>query len=136
MFKNDSVHGGALSTVKNDPRITKIGKILRKYSLDELPQFVNVLFGKMSVVGPRPHRTYLNQLLQASEESYMVRHYYKPGISGWAQINGWRGPLETSEQKRQRTLHDLWYLQKWSFSLDLKIIFLTIFGSKTHKNTF
>lgn len=132
----DDPKNGIKSTTLNDPRITKIGKFLRKYSLDELPQFINVLLGDMSVVGPRPHRVYLNQMMQASEDKYMVRHYYKPGITGWAQVNGWRGPLETSEQKKQRTNHDLWYLENWSFWLDIKIIFLTIFSSKTHKASF
>ncbi|MEX2512308.1 MAG: undecaprenyl-phosphate glucose phosphotransferase [Cyclobacteriaceae bacterium] len=127
---------GIKSTTVNDPRITPVGKFLRKYSLDELPQFINVLVGNMSVVGPRPHRIHLNQMMQASEEKYMIRHYYKPGITGWAQVNGWRGPLETPEQKKQRTNHDLWYLENWSFWLDLKIIFLTVFGSKTHKSSF
>jgi Undecaprenyl-phosphate glucose phosphotransferase len=132
----DDPKNGIKSTTVNDPRITDIGKFLRKYSLDELPQFINVLIGDMSVVGPRPHRTQLNQIMQATEEKYMVRHYYKPGISGWAQVNGWRGPLETAEQKKQRTSHDLWYLENWSFWLDLKIIYLTVFGSKTHKSSF
>jgi putative colanic acid biosynthesis UDP-glucose lipid carrier transferase len=132
----DNPKNGIKSTTVNDPRITKIGKFLRKYSLDELPQFINVLIGDMSVVGPRPHRIHLNQMMQESEEKYMVRHYYKPGITGWAQVNGWRGPLETSEQKKQRTNHDLWYLENWSFWLDVKIIFLTLFSSKTHKSSF
>ncbi len=132
----DDPKGGVRSTTQDDPRITFVGKFLRKYSLDELPQFINVLIGDMSVIGPRPHRTYLNQMMQESQDKYMVRHYYKPGISGWAQVNGWRGPLETAEQKCQRTSHDLWYLEKWSLWLDIKIIFLTLFGSKTHKSTF
>jgi Undecaprenyl-phosphate glucose phosphotransferase len=132
----DDPKSGVRSTTQGDPRITFIGKFLRKYSLDELPQFINVLIGDMSVIGPRPHRTYLNQVMQESEDKYMVRHYYKPGISGWAQVNGWRGPLETAEQKRERTIHDLWYLENWSIWLDLKIIFLTVFGSKTHKSSF
>ncbi|MDO9554497.1 exopolysaccharide biosynthesis polyprenyl glycosylphosphotransferase [Rhodonellum sp.] len=136
MFQNDNSQGGTMSTVKDDPRITRVGKFLRKYSLDELPQFMNVLTGEMSVIGPRPHRTYLNQLMQASEENYMVRHYYRPGITGWAQVNGWRGPLETCEQKKQRTQHDLWYLNNWSFWLDLRIIYKTIFSAKTHKSAF
>lgn len=134
MNENDA--GGKKSTQQNDPRITKLGRILRKYSLDELPQFLNVFLGEMSVVGPRPHRSFLNQQLQESENNYMIRHYYKPGITGWAQVNGWRGPTDTSEQKRQRTLHDLWYLENWSMKLDLKIIYLTIFGNKTHKSAF
>ncbi len=132
----DSAVGGTQSTVQNDPRITKIGKFLRKYSIDEMPQFINVLTGEMSVVGPRPHRTFLNQVMQETEDKYMVRHYYKPGITGWAQVNGWRGPLETDKQKRKRTQYDLWYLRNWSFLLDLKIIWLTIFGKKTHDTAF
>ncbi|MCL6260438.1 exopolysaccharide biosynthesis polyprenyl glycosylphosphotransferase [Aquiflexum sp. TKW24L] len=136
MSNNDSILGGIQSTVKDDPRITKVGKFLRKYSLDELPQFINVLTGEMSVVGPRPHRVFLNQLMQETEDKYMVRHYYKPGITGWAQVNGWRGPLDTEEQKKQRTSHDLEYLKKWSLWFDVKIIWLTIFGKKTHEEAF
>ncbi|WP_187262779.1 exopolysaccharide biosynthesis polyprenyl glycosylphosphotransferase [Pontibacter beigongshangensis] len=136
MRENEDAARGILSTTLNDPRITKIGKFMRKYSLDELPQFINVFLGNMSVVGPRPHRCFLNQQLQESEDKYMIRHYYKPGITGWAQVNGWRGPLETKEQKSQRTSHDIWYMEHWSLALDLKIIFLTIFSRKVHKNAF
>lgn len=136
MRENDNALGGCLSTQKDDPRITKLGAVMRKYSLDELPQFLNVLLGDMSVVGPRPHRSYLNQQLQESEDKYMIRHYFKPGITGWAQVNGWRGPTETKEQKSQRTLHDLWYVENWSLHLDLKIIFMTIFSRKVHKSAF
>ncbi|MCJ8164114.1 exopolysaccharide biosynthesis polyprenyl glycosylphosphotransferase [Pontibacter sp. E15-1] len=136
MYKNDGAKDGILSTQMNDPRVTRIGSLLRKYSLDELPQFINVLLGNMSVVGPRPHRSYLNQQMQASEDKYMIRHYFKPGITGWAQVNGWRGPTETKEQKSQRTKHDIWYMENWSLGLDVKIIWLTIFGSKTHRSAF
>lgn len=136
MRVNDDANGGTQSTRKNDPRITKIGFYLRKYSLDELPQFFNVLLGDMSVVGPRPHRGYLNQQLQASVDKYMIRHYFKPGITGWAQVNGWRGPTETDEQRTQRTLHDIWYMENWSFLLDVKIIWRTVFDSKVHKSAF
>jgi putative colanic acid biosynthesis UDP-glucose lipid carrier transferase len=136
MQVNDAATGGTLSTQKDDPRITRLGRILRKYSLDELPQFVNVLLGDMSVVGPRPHRSFLNQQFQESIDKYMVRHYFKPGITGWAQVNGWRGPTDTNEQKAQRTRHDLWYVENWSFWLDLKIILLTIFSRKAHKSAF
>lgn len=136
MYNCDNPNAGKQSTQKDDPRITRIGKFLRKYSLDELPQFINVLTGEMSVVGPRPHRVFLNQIMQESEDKYMVRHYYKPGITGWAQVNGWRGPLETPEQKKQRTSHDHWYLRNWSLWLDIKIIWLTVFGKKTHKEAF
>lgn len=136
MKENDEALGGKLSTSKNDPRITRLGKILRKYSLDELPQFMNVLQGYMSVVGPRPHRRYLNQELQGCVIRYMIRHYVKPGITGWAQVNGWRGPTDTEEQKRQRTLHDLWYIKNWSFWLDIKIIGLTVLCKKARQAAF
>ena len=124
------------STVKHDPRITKSGKVLRKWNLDELPQFWNVLKGDMSVVGPRPHRLFLDKMLQSDIDNYMTRHYIRPGITGWAQVNGWRGPTETKEQREERTKHDLWYIHTWTFGLDIKIIFLTIFGKKTHVNAF
>jgi Undecaprenyl-phosphate glucose phosphotransferase len=136
MRVNDEATGGRLSTQKDDPRITRLGKILRKYSLDELPQFMNVLLGDMSVVGPRPHRSFLNQQFQESIDKYMVRHYFKPGITGWAQVNGWRGPTDTAEQKAQRTRHDLWYVENWSLWLDIKIIYLTIFSRKAHSSAF
>jgi putative colanic acid biosynthesis UDP-glucose lipid carrier transferase len=132
----DDPVGGKKSTVKNDPRITKIGKYLRKYDLDELPQFINVLKGDMSVIGPRPHRIFLQQDFRKVVNEYMVRHYVKPGISGWAQVNGWRGPTTTDEQKRQRIKHDIWYIENWSFWLDIKIVFLTVFSRKTRKNAF
>jgi Undecaprenyl-phosphate glucose phosphotransferase len=136
MRLNDAAAGGTLSTQQNDPRITRLGRILRKYSLDELPQFLNVLKGDMSVVGPRPHRSFLNQQFQESVDKYMVRHYFKPGITGWAQVNGWRGPTDTKEQKDQRTQHDLWYVENWSLWLDIKIICLTILSRKAHSSAF
>jgi putative colanic acid biosynthesis UDP-glucose lipid carrier transferase len=136
MKENDNSADGICSTKLNDPRITRLGRFLRKYSIDELPQFVNVLLGNMSVVGPRPHRRFLNRQLQENVYHYMLRQYVKPGITGWAQVNGWRGPTDTEEQKRQRTLHDLWYIENWSFWLDIKIIFLTIFSPKVHKAAF
>jgi len=124
------------STREKDPRVTSLGRYLRKSNLDELPQFINVLKGDMSVVGPRPHRVSLDKKLQDEVAKYMIRHYIKPGITGWAQVNGWRGPTVTEEQKTQRTRHDLWYLKNWSIALDLKIIFLTLFGSKSWENAF
>lgn len=133
MFKNDSAYGGTQSTQRNDPRISRVGNFIRRTSLDELPQFINVFLGDMSVVGPRPHRSFLDQQLQAQVHGYMLRHYLKPGITGWAQVNGWRGPTETEEQRTMRTYHDLHYLEHWSFTLDIKIIWLTLFGSKTHQ---
>lgn len=132
----DNPRNGKRSTVKNDPRITRIGKFLRKYDLDELPQFINVFKGDMSVVGPRPHRHNLQDDFRKVVNDYMVRHYVKPGITGWAQVNGWRGPTQTVEQKKQRIKHDLWYIENWSFWLDIKIVFKTVFSKKTRMNAF
>ena len=125
-----------LSTVQGDKRITSLGKFLRKYSLDELPQLLNVLTNDMSIVGPRPHRLNLNKTLQRKMGAYMMRHTIKPGITGWAQVNGWRGPTETKLQYWGRTLHDLWYIEHWNFWLDLYIILLTLIGKKTRNNAF
>ena len=133
MKYNDNEFHGTRSTVINDPRITRVGRFLRKTDLDELPQFFNVLKGDMSVIGPRPHRANLQNDFRKSVNDYMVRSYVKPGITGWAQVNGWRGPTETTEQKNERIKHDLWYIENWSFMLDLKIIFLTLFGSHRKK---
>jgi len=111
---------------KNDSRITRIGKFLRKTSLDEMPQFLNVFVGDMSITGPRPHPIKLNEMYRDSIESYMARHYVKPGISGWAQVHGLRGETETPELMRKRIEHDIWYVENWSSMLDIRIIFMTI----------
>ena len=124
------------SAQKNDGRITRTGKILRRYSLDELPQLLNVLQGSMSVVGPRPHRVNLDQKFGTLVPAYPVRRFIKPGITGWAQVNGWRGLTEKDIDFKGRALHDLWYLEHWSFGLDLAIIWLTVFGRRTHQNVF
>ena len=133
MTYNDDPLNGTKSTVLNDPRITRIGRFLRKNDLDELPQFFNVLKGDMSVIGPRPHRVNLQKDFRKSVNDYMVRSYIKPGITGWAQVNGWRGPTVTDKQKNERIRHDLWYIENWSFWLDVKIIFLTLFGGHRKK---
>lgn len=111
---------------KNDPRITKIGHFLRKSNFDELPQFYNVLKGDMSVVGPRPHMLKHTELYSTIIDKYMVRHLVKPGITGWAQVNGYRGETKTMEQMEGRVKLDVWYLENWSFLLDLKIVFVTV----------
>jgi putative colanic acid biosynthesis UDP-glucose lipid carrier transferase len=111
---------------KDDPRVTKVGRFLRATNLDELPQFWNVLKGEMSIVGPRPHPTPLNIESKSSIPLYMQRHLVKPGITGWAQINGHRGETLTPAQMQKRVEYDMWYIENWSFALDLRIIGLTI----------
>jgi putative colanic acid biosynthesis UDP-glucose lipid carrier transferase len=106
----------------DDPRITSIGKILRRYSLDELPQFINVLQGHMSVVGPRPHAVAHNEEYRALIKGYMLRHKVRPGITGLAQVNGLRGETKTLEDMRRRIQYDLDYLRHWSLGLDAKIL--------------
>jgi putative colanic acid biosynthesis UDP-glucose lipid carrier transferase len=111
---------------KNDSRITRLGALLRKTSMDELPQFINVLQGRMSVVGPRPHAVAHNELYRRQIKSYMVRHKVKPGITGWAQVNGFRGETDSLEKMEGRIRCDLDYLRNWSLRLDLYIILKTI----------
>ncbi len=111
---------------KNDPRVTKIGKLLRKTSLDEMPQFLNVLLGDMSVVGPRPHLWSQNKAYGSRIKKYMIRHYVKPGITGLAQVRGYRGEIETDEDMINRIKYDVYYIENWSIMLDLKIILQTV----------
>ena len=117
-----------LQATKNDFRVTKLGRVLRKFSLDELPQFFNVLIGDMSVVGPRPHMIKENEKYKASIDKFMVRHYVRPGITGLAQIKGFRGEIETDEDIINRIKQDIFYIENWSFILDIKIILVTIFN--------
>ncbi len=114
-----------LQASKNDARVTWIGSILRKTSLDEFPQFVNVLLGDMSVVGPRPHMLKHTAEFSQMTEHYMVRHLLKPGITGWAQVNSFRGEINHPDQLKDRISSDLWYLQNWSLMLDIKIVAMT-----------
>lgn len=111
---------------KNDPRVTKIGRVLRKTSLDEMPQFINVLLGDMSVVGPRPHLWSQNKAYSNRINKYMVRHYVKPGITGLAQVRGFRGEIETDEDMINRIKYDVFYIENWSLLLDVKIIIQTV----------
>ena len=117
-----------LQATKNDFRVTKLGKVLRKFSLDELPQFFNVLNGDMSVVGPRPHMIKENEKYKTSIDKFMVRHYVRPGITGLAQTKGFRGEIETDEDIINRIKQDIFYIENWSFILDIKIILVTIFN--------
>ena len=119
---------------KNDSRITKLGAFLRRTSLDELPQFYNVLQGRMSIVGPRPHAVAHNEHYKSLIDDYMKRHKVKPGITGWAQINGWRGETETVDKMEKRVEYDLFYIENWSLWFDLKIIFLTVFVGLSGEN--
>jgi putative colanic acid biosynthesis UDP-glucose lipid carrier transferase len=121
---------------RNDPRITPLGAFLRKTSLDELPQLFNVLRGEMSLVGPRPHAMAHNELYRTRIDGYFARHRVKPGITGWAQINGWRGETDTDEKMRQRVLHDMYYIQNWSPWLDIRIMFLTLVNGFVHRNAY
>jgi putative colanic acid biosynthesis UDP-glucose lipid carrier transferase len=121
---------------KDDPRLTPIGAFLRGTSMDELPQFFNVLQGSMSIVGPRPHAIAHNEEYRKIIYGYMLRHKVKPGITGWAQINGWRGETDTLDKMKNRVDHDMWYIRNWSIWLDIKIIFLTILRGFTGKNVY
>ncbi|MBS7787527.1 undecaprenyl-phosphate glucose phosphotransferase [Flavobacterium sp. CYK-55] len=114
---------------KNDPRITKIGKFIRKTSIDELPQFFNVLLGDMSVVGPRPHMVSHTEMYARKVDKFMVRHFIKPGITGLAQTNGYRGEVETDKDIINRVKYDIFYIENWSLLLDLKIIFMTVYNA-------
>lgn len=126
-----------LQATENDPRKTKVGDFLRRTSLDELPQFYNVLLGNMSVVGPRPHMVSHTEEYSALIEKYMIRHAVKPGITGWAQVNGYRGGTKYLWQMEKRVEHDVWYIRNWNIFLDIKIIFLTVFnGFREDKNAY
>ena len=119
-------------TVEGDPRVTGIGKIIRKTSIDELPQFFNVLRGDMSLVGPRPERTQFVEMFKEQIPRYMIKHQVRPGMTGWAQVNGFRG--DTSIPGRINC--DLWYIENWSFGLDIKILFLTVWKGFVNKNAY
>ena len=126
MYLNDKAH--LKSATKNDSRVTLIGKILRKTNIDELPQFFNVLMGDMAVVGPRPHMVSQNGLYSKIVSQYLLRQLVKPGVTGWAQVSGYRGETKTTADMQNRIKHDVWYMEHWSFWLDLKIIFLTVWN--------
>lgn len=119
-------------TTRNDPRVTRIGRFIRKTSIDEFPQFFNVLRGDMSLVGPRPERTQFVEMFKEEIPRYMVKHQVRPGLTGWAQVNGLRG--DTSIHERIR--YDLWYIENWSMGLDIRILFMTVFKGFINKNAY
>lgn len=136
MYEHTDEPGVVTQASMNDARVTSLGRFLRKTSLDELPQFYNVLQGKMSIVGPRPHAVEHNEYYKDSIKAYMQRHKVKPGITGWAQVNGWRGKTEIIIKMEKRVEYDLYYIENWSLFLDLKIIFLTIVHGFVNKNAY
>jgi Undecaprenyl-phosphate glucose phosphotransferase len=136
---DDGGSGGAegfRQATRGDPRVTPLGRLLRRTSLDELPQFLNVLRGDMSVVGPRPHAVAHHERFAPLIDSYIARHRVKPGITGWAQVNGLRGETDTVENMERRLEHDLYYIENWSLSLDLRIILRTLLVGFTHPNAY
>jgi len=124
---NEDAH--SKQATKKDSRVTLVGRVLRKTSLDEFPQFFNVLKGDMSLVGPRPHMLKHTEDYAQIVNQFMIRQFLKPGITGWAQVNGYRGEITTKEQLEKRLDHDIWYLENWHFFLDIKIVFKTILNA-------
>ena len=125
-----------VQATKDDVRVTRLGRFLRRTSLDEFPQFFQVLTGELSLVGPRPHAVAHNEKYRAIIHGYMLRHIVKPGITGWAQVNGWRGETAELVKMEERVRHDMEYIRNWNLLLDLKIIFLTVFGRKKNNNAY
>ncbi len=124
---------------KNDPRVTRVGRFIRRTSIDELPQLINVLRGELSLVGPRPHAVEAptaNRLWEEVVDGYFARHRVKPGLTGWAQINGWRGELDTPEKLQNRVEHDLYYIENWSLLFDLYILARTPFALMKTENAY
>jgi len=125
-----------VQATKNDKRVTPLGAILRRNSLDELPQFLQVIAGQMSIVGPRPHAVAHNETYRSLIPGYMLRHKVKPGITGWAQVNGWRGETPDVNWMKKRVEYDLEYISRWTVLWDLKIVLLTVFGRKKSQNAY
>jgi putative colanic acid biosynthesis UDP-glucose lipid carrier transferase len=136
MVAHQEKKGHVSQATKQDRRITKIGRVLRRTSLDELPQLLNVLQGNMSIVGPRPHAVEHNEYYKNLVASYMQRFRMKPGITGWAQVNGYRGETDTLEKMQRRVEYDLYYIENWTLSFDMQIIWLTLWRGFFHKNAY
>lgn len=135
MKLHDAPDGIKLAT-RGDPRVTAVGAFLRRTSLDELPQFFNVLQGHMSIVGPRPHPIEINEAYMDSVDRYVLRHKVKPGITGWAQVNGLRGALDTADKMERRVQYDLYYIEHWSVWFDLRIVLMTFFKGFMNENAY
>ncbi len=135
-MKVHAEHGTVTQATQNDPRITRFGAFLRRTSLDELPQFINVLRGHMSIIGPRPHAIEHNERYKHLVPGYMLRHKVKPGITGWAQVNGLRGETNTLDKIERRVEYDLYYINNWSFMLDLKIFVGTVIKGFVNRNAY
>lgn len=139
-FRTMRVHapnpGVIRQATRDDPRVTRVGAFLRRTSLDELPQFVNVLRGEMSVVGPRPHAIEHDDQYRSIVDGYIHRYRIKPGITGWAQVNGFRGETDRIEKMQGRVEHDLYYLRNWSFGMDMQIVFRTVMKGLVHTNAY
>ncbi|MHB8919662.1 MAG: undecaprenyl-phosphate glucose phosphotransferase [Halothiobacillus sp.] len=136
MHSHEERSGQLTQASVHDARVTQFGAFLRRTSLDELPQFINVLQGSMSIVGPRPHAIQHNEIYKNLINNYILRHKVKPGITGWAQVNGWRGETDTLEKMQRRVEYDLYYIEHWSLAFDLKIIVLTLFRGFVHRNAY
>jgi len=136
MFVDDCQDRDVTQATRHDPRVTRVGRVLRRTSLDELPQFLNVLDGSMSIVGPRPHAVAHNEQYARLIDEYLARHRVKPGITGWAQVNGLRGETETLDKMEQRVRYDLYYIENWSLLFDLRIILRTLFVGFSHPNAY
>ncbi len=128
--------GPFCQATRDDPRVTRVGRILRRTNIDELPQLLNVLRGEMSLVGPRPHAISHNQMYDGKIARMARRHNVKPGITGWAQVNGLRGETDTLEKMKARVEHDLYYIDHWSFAFDVKILIRTVFSRKSYENAY
>jgi exopolysaccharide biosynthesis polyprenyl glycosylphosphotransferase len=137
-FRTMRVHEDELvrQAARDDDRVTRIGRHLRRWNIDELPQLLNVLIGDMSLVGPRPHAVPHNQAFERRIGLYARRHNVKPGITGWAQVNGLRGATDTDDKMRRRVEYDLYYIDNWSLTLDLQIIGRTLFSRKAYRNAY
>jgi putative colanic acid biosysnthesis UDP-glucose lipid carrier transferase len=136
MVHRENADGEGVQAQANDPRVTRLGAFLRRTSLDELPQLINVLQGRMSLVGPRPHPVWLNEMHMSQIDAYAQRHKVKPGITGWAQVNGYRGETDTLEKMQKRVEYDLYYIENWSVWFDLRILVMTAFKGFVNRNAY